>query len=92
MFKTVLTAAVATLAVAPAMAQAGEVRQFSQDGVNYVYTTEHKGEVTVINGRTSAGAPFRLYVKAQHVTGTFNNHPVNFTHAETDHAGALAAN
>lgn len=92
MFKTVLTAAVATLALAPALANASELRQFSQDGVSYTYTAEQKGEVTVIAGRASTGQPFRLLVKGQRVTGTFNDHSVAFTRAEAGQSETLAAN
>lgn len=90
MFKTVLAAAAVTLAIAPAVAQADEARQFSHEGVNYTYTTSQQGKVTVINGRTSAGEPFRLFVKGEQVSGTFNNRPVNFTKAEAAHS--LAGN
>ncbi|MYL99759.1 hypothetical protein GR702_18535 [Novosphingobium sp. FGD1] len=82
MFKTVLaTAAVALLAV-PAVASADEAREFSHEGVNYAYTTEQKGKVTVINGATSAGVPFRLYVKGDRVSGTYNSRNVSFSTAE----------
>lgn len=92
MFKTVLAAAAATLAIAPAVAHASEARQFSHEGVNYTYTTSQKGEVTVIDGRASTGEPFRLYVKGQHVTGTFNNQSVSFTRAEAAQTKGLLGN
>lgn len=82
MFKTVFTAAVLTLSVAPAVAQADEARAFSHEGVNYSYTTEQKGKVTVIDGATSAGVPFRLYVKGGRVSGTYNSRYVSFTTTE----------
>lgn len=82
MFKFVLATAAAALTIVPAVAQAGEAREFSHEGVNYAYTTEQKGKVTVINGTTSAGEPFRLYVKGERVTGTYNDHYVSFTKAE----------
>lgn len=92
MFKTVLTAAAATLAFAPAMAQADETYQFSHEGVAYTYTTEHKGDVIVVSGRSSINQPFRLVVKGERVTGTFNSQPVRFTHAAAGGNDALAAN
>jgi hypothetical protein len=79
MFKTVFVAAAATLAMAPAVAQASDARQFSHEGVNYTYTSSQKGDVTLITGHSSAGEPFRLYVKGERVTGTYNNRSVNFT-------------
>jgi len=90
MFKSVIFAAAAV--VLPAAAHASDARQFSHEGVNYVYTSEQNGETTVIKGRTSAGEPFRLFVKGDLVTGTFNNRSVKF--ATTDAAGAnkLAGN
>lgn len=92
MFKTVLTAAVAILATVPAMAQADPVVQFSHDGVNYTYTAKKQGEATIINGHASTGAPFRLIVRGERVSGTYNNRSVNFTRAQTDQADTLAAN
>lgn len=92
MFKTILAIAATTLTIAPAVAQASEARQFSHEGVNYAYTTEQKGDVTVINGRTSSGEPFRLFVKGERVTGSFNNHSVSFTKAEAARIGVLTDN
>lgn len=86
MIKTVFTAALALAAVAPAAAQASEARAFSHEGVNYSYTTQQRGKVTVINGATKDGTPFRLYVKNGKVTGTYNNHDVSFTTAEATKA------
>ena len=88
MFKTILAATAVSLVAVPAAAQASEARQFSHEGVNYTYTTTQKGKVTVINGHTSAGVPFRLFVKDEHVTGTYNNRPVSFT---TDEAAKTLA-
>lgn len=92
MFKIVLTAAVATLAAFPAMAQAGDVIQFSHDGVNYTYTARKQGEATILNGHASTGAPFHLVVKGERVSGTYNHRNVNFRRAQTGVADALAAN
>ncbi|KHK90064.1 hypothetical protein [Novosphingobium malaysiense] len=85
MFKTILAAGAATLVAVPAVAQANDAREFSHEGVNYTYTTAQKGDVTVIDGRTSAGIPFRLYVKGERVTGTYNNRSVKFTKADVAH-------
>jgi hypothetical protein len=82
MFKTILASMTVTLAAIPAIAYADDAREFSHEGVNYAYTTEQKGNVTVINGTSSAGAPFRLYVKGGRVTGTYNSRSVSFTTAE----------
>lgn len=80
MFKTIFTAA--ALVALPVAAHAGDSRGFQHEGVNYTYTTAQKGDVTVIDGATSAGVPFRLYVKGQRVTGTYNSRYVSFTTAE----------
>ncbi|MFC0205931.1 hypothetical protein [Novosphingobium soli] len=87
MFKTILAATAATLLTAPVAAHADDSRAFSHEGVNYSYTTEQKGKVTVIDGATSAGVPFRLYVKGGRVTGTYNNRYVSFTTAEAAKLG-----
>lgn len=87
MFKTIFTAA-ALLAV-PAVAQANETREFSHEGTNYAYTTEQKGEATVISGNTSNGVPFRLVVKGSRVSGTYNYRPVSFTTAEAAKVGLI---
>ncbi|EIZ78237.1 hypothetical protein WSK_3212 [Novosphingobium sp. Rr 2-17] len=85
MLKTIF-AATALLAV-PAVAQANEAREFSHEGVNYSYTAEQKGKATVISGNTSAGVPFRLVLKGQRVSGTYNDRYVSFTTAEAAKAG-----
>lgn len=87
MLKTIF-AATALLAL-PAVAQADEARQFSHEGVNYSYTAQQKGQSTVISGNTSAGVPFRLVLKGDRVSGTFNDHYVSFTTAEAAKAGLI---
>jgi hypothetical protein len=82
MFKTILASMTVTLAAIPAIAYADDAREFSHEGVNYAYTTAQKGNVTVIDGTSSTGAPFRLYVKGGRVTGTYNSRAVSFTTAE----------
>ena len=81
MFKALFAAAVSLVAI-PAVAHADEARAFSHEGVNYTYSTEQKGDVTVIRGATAAGIPFRLYVKGDRVTGNYNSRNVSFTKAE----------
>lgn len=80
MIKTILAAA---LVLSPAAALAGEHGEFVHEGTNYVYTTKQKGEATVIEGRSSRGEPFRLLVRGDRVTGTYNNHAVRFDAAQT---------
>ena len=82
MFKTVFASAAIALLAVPAAAHADDSREFSHEGVNYTYTTAQKGKVTVINGTTSAGVPFRLYVKGGRVSGTYNSRYVSFMTAE----------
>lgn len=83
MFKTVLAAAaVLTPAFVPAVVLANETREFSHEGTNYSYTAEQKGDATVIAGTSSSGAPFRLVVKGDRVSGTYNNRYVSFSKAE----------
>ncbi|WP_067733753.1 hypothetical protein [Novosphingobium naphthalenivorans] len=86
MFKTIIAATAVSLLAVPAVAQASEAHQFSHEGVDYTYTTAQKGKVTVINGHTTAGVPFRLFVKGERVTGTYNSRPVSFTTAEASNA------
>lgn len=86
MFKTIIAATAVSLAAVPAVAHASDAREFSHEGVDYTYTTAQKGSVTVINGHTTAGIPFRLFVKGERVTGTYNNRPVSFTTADASNA------
>lgn len=85
MFKTVFATATIAMAVVPAIAQADEARNFSHEGVDYAYTTEQKGNVTVIEGKASGNVPFRLYVKGDHISGTFNNRYVSFSKSDVAH-------
>ncbi|MCJ2186598.1 hypothetical protein [Novosphingobium beihaiensis] len=86
MFKTIFATAAVSLLAVPAAAQASEARQFSHEGVDYTYTTAQKGKVTVINGHTKSGVPFRLFVKGERVTGTYNSRPVSFTTSDAKNA------
>ena len=91
MMKTILAAATAALALTPAAVMASDSREFSHEGTNYAYTTEQKGDVTVIKGRTSAGEPFHLVLKGNRITGTFGNNAVSFTKAEAARNGLTRA-
>ncbi|WP_260926893.1 hypothetical protein [Novosphingobium sp. 9] len=90
-------AAVAALAGAAigtsAFAQGDAAKQsFVRNGVEYTYTVEAEGEGQVLRGSANHGAePFRLFVRDDVVTGTFDNHPVRFK-LEQVKAAALAAN
>lgn len=91
MFKSIFaTVAVAAIAL-PAAAQASEARNFSHEGVDYAYTSEQKGSVTVIEGTAEGRVPFRLYVKGNRVTGMYNNRYVSFTKNEVLHDSALSS-
>ncbi|MBT0670907.1 hypothetical protein HT136_21285 [Novosphingobium profundi] len=91
MFKMIFaTAAIATVAL-PAVAQANEARNFSHEGVDYAYTSEKKGNITVIEGKAEGRVPFRLYVKGDRVTGMYNNRYVSFTKDEVLRDNALAS-
>ena len=89
MIKTIL---IATLALTPAVAAASESAEFTHEGTNYAYTTEKRGDVTVITGRSSSGEPFRLTVKGNRVTGTYDSRSVSFTTADAKQAGILPGN
>lgn len=82
MIKSIFAASAVALLTVPAVAQADETREFSHEGVNYAYNTEQKGKVTVINGETSSGERFRLYVKGDRVNGTYNNRSVTFNKSD----------
>lgn len=79
MLKTVFAAAALSLALAPVAAQADPTRNFSHEGVDYAFKAEQKGDVTVIEGNASGQVPFRLYVKGNRITGTYNNRNISFT-------------
>ena len=81
MFRSIVLAAVATLAI-PAAAHAqvdAEQGTFTYKGVAYAYTAEKVGDTKVIHGTAYNGkVPFELHVSAKTVTGQFNNKPVAF--------------
>lgn len=80
MIKTFISAAV--LLSLPVAAYAGE-RSFTRDGVTYVYTSEQRGESTVISGKTlPAGSSYKLTVRGKRVTGHVGGAPVSFTIAK----------
>jgi hypothetical protein len=80
-----LTAAVAL----PAAAQAGEAKSFVRNGVTYTYTSEQRGEATVLAGKAD-GMPFRLVVKGKYISGHFANQSVSFTTADVVATRTLA--
>ncbi|WP_423601953.1 hypothetical protein [Sphingomonas sp. MS122] len=76
MIKTFISAAV--LLSLPVAAYAGE-RSFTRDGVTYVYTSEQRGETTVISGKTlPSGSAYELTVRGKRVTGHVGGTPVSF--------------
>jgi hypothetical protein len=89
-FRKAATALALTAAVAlPAAAQAGEAKSFNRAGVTYTYTSEQKGEATVLTG-SADGTPFRLVVKGKYITGEFANQSVSFTTADVIATRTLA--
>lgn len=80
MIKTFLSAAV--LLSLPVAAYAGE-RSFTRDGVTYVYTSEQRGETTVLKGKALPdGSAYTLTVRGKKVTGHVDGTPVSFSIAK----------
>ena len=80
MIKTFISAAV--LLSLPVAAYAGE-RTFTRDGVTYVYTSEQRGETTVLSGRAlPGGSSYTLNVRGRKVTGHVGGTPVSFSIAK----------
>jgi hypothetical protein len=78
--KTFISAA--ALSSLPVTAYAGE-RTFTRDGVTYVYTSEQRGETTVLSGRALPnGASYTLNVRGRKVTGHVGGTPVSFSIAK----------
>lgn len=78
----ILAAAAAALTTTAGMAREGE-RSFRHEGQTYVYTTSFVDGREIISGhRYPAGAPFRLVVRGNRVTGTAGGVPVSFRTAE----------
>jgi hypothetical protein len=68
----------AAMLAIPATAMAAEQR-FTRDGVTYVYTTEERGDTTVISGKyLPDGRNYRLTVRGKRVTGFVDNVAVSF--------------
>jgi hypothetical protein len=90
MFKTAFTAAAALLALPaatlPVAAQAEDARNFSHEGIDYAYTAEKKGNITVIKGTASDNVPFHLIVSGNRVSGTYNYQNVNFKVSDSTQA------
>lgn len=77
MSKTLFIAA--ALFAVPTAAVAGE-RSFTRDGVTYVYTSEERGEATVLSGKAfPGGSAYKLTVRGKRVTGQVGGTPVSFT-------------
>lgn len=89
MIKTFISAAV--LLSLPAAAYAGE-RTFTRDGVTYVYTSEQRGETTVLSGKALPdGASYTLTVRGRRVTGNVGGTPVSFSIAKPLNRGIETA-
>jgi len=77
MKKFILAATLAAAGIAPAFASEAPAT-FTRDGVTYTYTVEQIGNRRVIEGQATPGAPFRLVVSRNQVTGQANGVPVSF--------------
>lgn len=78
----ILATIAAALTSTIGMAREGE-RTFEHDGQTYVYTTTVANDRQIITGRRfPSGAPFRLVVRGDRVTGTAGGVPVSFRTAE----------
>ncbi|GAA0668484.1 hypothetical protein FHT00_000311 [Sphingomonas insulae] len=78
----ILAAAAAALTSTIGMARGAE-RTFEHEGQTYVYTTTVANDRQVISGRRyPSGAPFRLVVRGNRVTGTAGGVPVSFRTAD----------
>ena len=76
MTKLLIAAAAAAIAfAAPAFATE---RQFTHEGVTYVYTSTQTGKGLVLEGKASQGGKFRLVVKGDWVAGYVGGTPVSF--------------
>lgn len=77
--KTIIIAAAALLALAPAVAQAEEARRFEHGGSVYVYTVTETSGGRVISGiEEKSGKPFKLRVGERRVRGTVGSQEVSF--------------
>lgn len=80
MIKTFISTAV--LLSLPVAAYAGE-RTFTRDGVTYVYTSEQRGDATVLTGKALPdGSFYKLTVRGRKVTGRVGGTPVSFSIAK----------
>lgn len=78
----ILATVAAILTSTIGMAREGE-RTFEHQGQTYVYTTVVANDRQVISGRRyPSGAPFRLVVRGNRVTGTAGGVPVSFRTAD----------
>ncbi len=84
----ILATIAATLTSTIGMAREGE-RTFQHEGQTYVYTSTVAASRQVISGRTfPSGAPFRLVVRGDRVTGTAAGVPVSFRTTEAKGAAS----
>ena len=90
MRKTLTTLVIAAGALAATAAVARQPRQsFTHDGYTYVYTSQVSGDHQVITGRRfPSGAPFRLVVRGDRVSGFAGGYPVSFRTAAADGAAS----
>jgi hypothetical protein len=80
-----LIAAAAGFLMVPAAAYADDAApiHFKQNGVDYTYTVETKGNVRIVRGSANNGLePFKLVVSKTGVTGTFDGRNVDFSQRE----------
>jgi len=79
----ILAAVAAALTSTIGMAHEGQ-RMFTHDGQTYVYTVTDAHDRQVLSGhRYPSGAPFRLVVRGDRVSGTANGVPVSFRTRES---------
>ncbi len=87
-----LIAAAAGFLMVPAAAYADDAApiHFTQNGVDYAYTVETKGDVRIVRGSAYNGiVPFKLRVTKTGVTGTFDGESVDFSRREVVQSGLM---
>ena len=71
--------ALAATVAMPAFAEEAPNRNFTRDGITYVYTATTTGDATVLAGRAyPADVPFKLTVRGKRVIGRADGVPVSF--------------
>ncbi|AKM09817.1 hypothetical protein [Croceicoccus naphthovorans] len=82
MKKITLSLAIASALIAtPSLAKA-ESEQFTREGTEFSYTTQQRGDVTVIIGKEKDGTRFRLYVSDDKVRGHYDGNRISFDRSE----------